>query len=66
MSRILIIGSEGQLGSELSSFLSKNIEHDKIVLSDIKNNSSSDLTYQKLDALNYGEIKKIVLKYNIS
>ena len=66
MSRILIIGSEGQLGSELSSFLSKNIEPDKIVLSDIKNNSSSDLTYQKLDALNYGEIKKIVLKYNIS
>ena len=66
MGRILIIGSEGQLGSELSSFLSKNIEHDKIVLSDIRNNSSSDLTYQKLDALNYDEIKKTVLKYNIS
>ena len=66
MSRILIIGSEGQLGSELSSFLLKNIEHDKIVLSDIRNNSSSDLTYQKLDALNYDEIKKTVLKYNIS
>ena len=50
MSRILIIGSEGQLGSELSTFLKKKKNIDDIILSDIKDNSSSDLTYKKLIA----------------
>ena len=44
MSRILIIGSEGQLGSELSSFLKKKSDLDNIILADIKDNSSSNLT----------------------
>ena len=53
MSRILIIGSEGQLGSELSSFFSKIMDPSNIFLSDIKDESSSILTYNKLDALSY-------------
>ena len=66
MSRILIIGSEGQLGSELSSFFSKKMDPSNIFLSDIKDKSSSSLTYKKLDALSYEELKSFVKSNNIS
>lgn len=66
MSRILIIGSEGQLGSELSSFFSKIMDPSNIFLSDIKDESSSILTYNKLDALSYNELKTFVKSYRIS
>ena len=65
MSRILIIGSEGQLGSELSTFLKKEKNIDDIILSDIKDNSSSDLTYKKLNALNFKELESLVEDYKI-
>ena len=65
MSRILIIGSEGQLGSELSAFLKKKSDLDNIILADIKDNSSSNLTYKKLDALNFNELKSLVIDNNI-
>ena len=66
MSRILIIGSEGQLGSELSNFLKDKKDTNSIVLSDIKKNSSSSLKYVQLDALNYSELEKIVKDFKIS
>ncbi len=65
MSRILIIGSEGQLGSELSVFLKKRNDIDNIILTDIKDVSSSDLTYKKLNALNFKELESLVIDYNI-
>lgn len=66
MSRILIIGSEGQLGSELSNFLESKIDADNIILSDIKQKSKSSLTYLQLDALNYSQLEVAVKDYNIS
>ena len=66
MSRILIIGSEGQLGSELSNFLKDKKDTNSIVLSDIKENSSSSLKYVQLDAMNYSELEKIVKDFKIS
>ena len=65
MSRILIIGSEGQLGSELSAFLKKKSDLDNIILADIKDNSSSNLTYKKLDALNFNDLESLVIDNNI-
>ena len=65
MSRILIIGSEGQLGSELSSFLKKKSDLDNIILADVKDNSSSNLTYKKLDALNFNDLESLVIDNNI-
>ena len=65
MSRILIIGSEGQLGSELSAFLKKKSDLDNIILADIKDNSSSNLTYKKLDVLNFNELESLVIDNNI-
>ena len=66
MSRILIIGSEGQLGSELSNFLKDKKDTNSIVLSDIKENSSSSLKYVQLDAMNYNELEKTVKDFKIS
>ena len=66
MSRILIIGSEGQLGSELSNFLEDKKDTNSILLSDIKENSSSSLKYVQLDAMNYSELEKIVKDFKIS
>ena len=66
MSRILIIGSEGQLGSELSNFLKDKKDTNSIVLSDIKENSSSSLKYVQLDAMNYSELEKTVNDFKIS
>ena len=66
MSRILIIGSEGQLGSELSRFFNKKMIKDDIVISDIREVSSSDLNYIKLDALSYTDLKKAVNDYDIN
>ncbi len=65
MSRILIIGSEGQLGSELSTFLKKKNNIDDIILSDIKDTSSSDLKYEKLNALNFKDLESLIKDYNI-
>ena len=66
MSRILIIGSEGQLGSELSNFLKDKKDTNSIVLSDIKENSSSSLKYVQLDAMNYSELEKTVKDFKVS
>ena len=66
MSRILIIGSEGQLGSELSRFFSKKIDPSDIFLSDIKDISSSSLKYNKLDALSYEDLKSFVQSNKIN
>ena len=66
MSRILIIGSEGQLGSELSNFLKDKKDTNSIVLSDIKENSRSSLKYVQLDAMNYSELEKIIKDFKIS
>ena len=65
MSRILVIGSEGQLGSELSRFFNKKMIKDDIIISDIREVSSSDLNYIKLDALSYPDLKKAVNDYEI-
>jgi len=65
MSRILIIGSEGQLGSELSAFLKKRNNRDDIILSDIRDFSSSDLTYERLNALNFKDLESLVQDYKI-
>ena len=66
MSRILIIGSEGQLGSELSKFLKSNTDSSKIILSDIKEKSNTDLKYFKINALKSTELEVFVKDYNIS
>ena len=66
MSRVLIVGSEGQIGSQLSKELSKKIDFDNIFLSDICDESKSDLKYFRVDALSYDDLKKNILDNDIS
>ncbi len=65
MSKLLIIGSEGQLGSELSNFLKMKYDRNDIILSDIKNYSNSNLIYEKIDALDKDNLSEVIKDYNI-
>ncbi len=65
MSKLLIIGSEGQLGSELSNFLKTKYDRNDIILSDIKNYSNSNLIYEKIDALDKDNLTEVIKDYNI-
>ena len=43
MSRVLIVGSEGQIGTQLSKALSNRDDFDNLYLCDIKDKSRTDL-----------------------
>ena len=65
MSRILIIGSEGQIGTELSIFLSKIYSKNDIITSDLNKKTDTDFEFIKLNALLYSDIEKVVKKYEV-
>ena len=56
MSRVLIVGSEGQIGTQLSKALSNRDDFDYLFLCDIKDKSWTDLNYFKVDALSYDNL----------
>ena len=56
MENILIIGSGGQLGSELEDYLVSLYGREKIYSSDIKKNNSNSENFILLDALNKDNI----------
>ncbi|WP_431133307.1 NAD-dependent epimerase/dehydratase family protein [Psychroserpens mesophilus] len=68
MSKVLIIGAGGQIGSELTYKLRKIHGDDNIVASDIRF-SNIDITksgvFEVLDAKDYDAIKNCVIKHNI-
>ena len=64
MSRILIIGSEGQLGSELSKFLKFNTDSSKIILSDIKEKSKRRKTQTEVIMQNKSTTSEFNQKVN--
>ena len=66
MSRILIVGSEGQIGSQLSKALSNRDDFDCLFLCDIKEKSRTDLNYFKVDALSYDDLKKFIIDNKIN
>ena len=61
MSRVLIVGSEGQIGTQLSKALSNRDDFDYLFLCDIKDKSRTDLNYFKVDALSYDDLKSLIL-----
>ena len=56
MSRILILGSEGQIGTELSIFLSKIYLKSDIITADLNKKTDTDFEFIKLNALSYSDI----------
>ena len=61
MSRVLIVGSEGQIGTQLSKALSNRDDFDDLFLCDIKDKSRTDLNYFKVDALSYDDLKSFII-----
>jgi len=65
MENILIIGSEGQLGSELEDYLVSLYGRKKIYSSDIKKNNSNSENFIVLDALDKDDLYKTIKENNI-
>ena len=65
MSRILILGSEGQIGTELSIFLSKIYSKSDIITADLNKKTDTDFEFIKLNALSYSDIENVVKKYEV-
>ena len=66
MSRVLIVGSEGQIGTQLSKALSNRDDFDYLFLCDIKDKSRTDLNYFKVDALSYDDLKSFIIDKKIN
>ncbi|NMM48815.1 NAD-dependent epimerase/dehydratase family protein [Marinigracilibium pacificum] len=68
MTKILVIGSLGQLGTELVTGLQEEYGKDNVIASDLKPASevSGDFIYEQLDVMNKDLLLGIVEKYRIN
>lgn len=67
MTKILITGALGQIGSELTLALRKEYGNDKVIISDLKESSDiNDNYYEKLDVLDKENLENIVTKHQIT
>ena len=65
MKKILIIGSNGQLGSELLTVLRKKYGSKNVISSDINASSNKDVFFEKIDSRELSNLISIVEKYEI-
>lgn len=68
MSKILVIGSSGQIGTELVIELRNIHGSDQVVASDIRTPIDEVLyggPYEELDVLNFEQVKKVIKKHDI-
>lgn len=66
MSRILVIGSLGQVGSELTEALRGEYGVDNVISSDIRKPANIDGPFEVLDVLDKEALLGIIRKYNIT
>jgi nucleoside-diphosphate-sugar epimerase len=66
MSKKIVIGANGQIGSELVYGLVSKFGNDNVVASDINESKlSPSITFETLDVLDKNRLKKMLLKHNI-
>ena len=65
MKKILVIGSKGQIGSELVQRLRKTYDISNVISSDIREKEESDVFYEKIDVLDRNRLAEVVKQYNI-
>ncbi|MCK0107711.1 NAD-dependent epimerase/dehydratase family protein [Flavobacteriaceae bacterium S0825] len=68
VSRVLIIGACGQIGSELTNTLRIQLGVDNVIASDIRESNEALVAsgpFEIIDAKDFEDIKKNVLKYNV-
>jgi len=66
MTKILILGASGQLGSVLTQKLQEKWGLKNVIASDITDNRSAITCFEKLDATDYNALEKIVTKHKIT
>lgn len=65
--RILILGSEGQLGSELSAVLQQKYGRDQVICSDIRNSKpEADRRFLELDVMAAEKLEQLIISENIT
>ena len=65
--RILVIGANGQLGTELSTALAERYGADNVVASDrLAQSRHTDLCHETLDATDSGQLARVVEKHRIT
>ena len=62
--RTMVLGSQGQIGTELTTYLRKIYGDDNVIACDVKE-IQSDFIYEKVDALDGERILEVVKKHNI-
>lgn len=66
MSKKLVIGANGQIGSELVYGLVAKFGYDNVVASDINESKlNSSVTFEELDVLDKDKLKETLLKHNV-
>ena len=65
MTKILITGASGQLGSVLTEKLKEKYGVNNVIASDLRINSSSNVFFEVLDATDFDALKEIVLKFGM-
>ncbi len=68
MEKILVIGSEGQLGSELSLALCQKYGLENVVCADIRNQQEDNVSriFERLDVMNVEKLDWILKEYDIT
>ena len=64
--KILVLGSGGQIGTELVTELRKLFGADNIISSDIKKSASENGPFEIIDVLDFNAIHKVVNKYQVT
>ena len=65
MKKILVVGSSGQIGTELVIELRKRFGKESVIASDIKDSGSSDGPFEVLDIMDNDALKLVVNKHQI-
>ena len=65
MNKILIIGSNGQIGTELLQTLRSKHGNENIIASDIREPKEPDHYFEQLDVMDKEKLKSIIKKYQI-
>lgn len=64
--KILVIGSNGQIGTELCTELASRYGADQVIASDIrKSDVENQWQFEQLDIMNADQLKEIVAKHNV-
>ena len=66
MKKVLVVGSSGQIGTELVNELRRRFGKDQIIASDIRENDGHDGPFEQLDIMDGDALRALVVKHEIT